>query len=80
MCLTIITPLVVHRAHEKRVKMYPKSPRREAEFSTDTEPKVTNDGSTESCDQELSNDVLVWVCGEVMVAYSSLCWHVLTFF
>ena len=41
-------------------------------FFTDVEPKVANDGSTESCDQGLLNDVLMLVCGEVLVAYSIL--------
>ena len=39
---------------------------------TDTGPFATNDGSTESCDQGLFNDVFVLVCREVWGAYSAL--------
>ena len=37
-------------------------------FSTDTEPKATSVGSTESCDHGLFNDVFVLVCREVWIA------------
>ena len=40
----------------------------EGHFVTDREPKVANDGSTESCDQEVSNDVFILVCGGAWVA------------
>ena len=41
-------------------------------FSTNTEPKGTNDSSTDSFDRELSNGVLILVCGEVCVAHLAL--------
>ena len=42
------------------------------EFSADTEPKATNDGSMVSCDQEVSHNVLILVGCEVWAAYSFL--------
>ena len=44
----------------------------EGHFVTDGEPKVANDGSMESCDQELPNDVFILVCGGVWHTRSSL--------
>ena len=71
MCLTIITSskLAAHRSeYGSGSKEYQTCPT--WHFSTDTGPFVTNDGSTESYDQELSNDMLILVCREVWVACS----------